>query len=94
MMPGALHRAIGPGSYRFFAPSLDLATYVIDDTRREWLLFAVTGTARPRRAKLGDLLEKPTTDFWHSTRWGALWPWPRRTSRSATAAPAMIDSSS
>ncbi|HEX3766377.1 MAG TPA: thioesterase family protein [Kofleriaceae bacterium] len=49
MMPGALHRAIGPGSYRFFAPSLDLTTYVIDDTRREWLLFAVTA----RRARAG-----------------------------------------
>jgi acyl-CoA thioesterase len=49
MMPAALHRAIGPGSYRFFAPSLDLTTYVIDDTTREWLLFAVTA----RRAKAG-----------------------------------------
>src|SRR6185436_17003313 len=37
MMPAALHRAIGPGSYRFQAPSLDLTTYVIDDTTREWL---------------------------------------------------------
>ncbi len=41
-MPGALHRAIGPSSYRFFAPSLDLTTYVIDDTKREWLLAATT----------------------------------------------------
>ena len=49
MMPAALHRAIGPGAYRFFAPSLDLTTYVIDDTTREWLLFAVTA----RRAKAG-----------------------------------------
>lgn len=49
MMPAALHRAIGPGSYRFFAPSLDLTTYVIDDTTREWLLFAVTA----RRARAG-----------------------------------------
>jgi acyl-CoA thioesterase len=49
MMPGALHRAIGPGSYRFFAPSLDLTTYIIDDTTREWLLFAVTS----RRARAG-----------------------------------------
>lgn len=49
MMPAALHRAIGPGDYRFFAPSLDLTTYVIDDTTREWLLFAVTA----RRAKAG-----------------------------------------
>lgn len=49
MMPGALHRAIGPGAYRFFAPSLDLTTYIIDDTTREWLLFAVTS----RRARAG-----------------------------------------
>jgi acyl-CoA thioesterase len=49
MMPGALHRAIGPGDYRFFAPSLDLTTYVIDDTAREWLLFAITA----RRARAG-----------------------------------------
>jgi acyl-CoA thioesterase len=48
-MPGALHRAIGPGDYRFRAPSLDLTTYVIDDTTREWLLIAVTA----RRAKGG-----------------------------------------
>ena len=41
-MPTALHRAIGPGSYRFYAPSLDLTTYVVDDTTREWLLVAVT----------------------------------------------------
>jgi len=49
MMPAALHRAIGPGDYRFFAPSLDLTTYVIDDTAREWLLFAITA----RRARAG-----------------------------------------
>jgi acyl-CoA thioesterase len=49
MMPAALHRAIGPGAYRFFAPSLDLTVYVIDDTPREWLLFSVTA----RRAKAG-----------------------------------------
>jgi acyl-CoA thioesterase len=49
MMPAALHRAIGPGDYRFHAPSLDLTAYVIDDTVREWLLFSVTS----RRAKAG-----------------------------------------
>lgn len=48
-MPTALHRAIGPGDYRFYAPSLDLTTYVIDDTLREWLLVAVT----LRRARAG-----------------------------------------
>lgn len=41
-MPTALHRAIGPGPYRFYAPSLDLTTYCVDDTTREWLLVAVT----------------------------------------------------
>jgi acyl-CoA thioesterase len=41
-MPTALHRAIGPGDYRFFAPSLDLTVYTIDDTSREWLLVAVS----------------------------------------------------
>jgi acyl-CoA thioesterase len=41
-MPTALHRAIGPGAYRFYAPSLDLTTYFVDDTTREWLLVDVT----------------------------------------------------
>ena len=41
-MPTALHRAIGPGPYRFFAPSLDLTTYVVDDTEREWVLVVAT----------------------------------------------------
>ena len=41
-MPTALHRAIGPGAYRFYAPSLDLTTYIVDDTVREWLLVSVT----------------------------------------------------
>lgn len=41
-MPTALHRAIGPGGYRFYAPSLDLTVYAVDDTQREWLLVAVT----------------------------------------------------
>jgi acyl-coenzyme A thioesterase PaaI-like protein len=48
-MPSALHRAIGPGDYRFLAPSLDLTTYVIDDTDREWVLISVTA----RRANDG-----------------------------------------
>jgi acyl-CoA thioesterase len=48
-MPTALHRAIGPGPYRFYAPSLDLTTYTVDDTTREWLLVAVT----VRRARAG-----------------------------------------
>ncbi|HEY5946823.1 MAG TPA: thioesterase family protein [Kofleriaceae bacterium] len=40
-MPTALHRAIGPGPYRFYAPSLDLTVYTVDDTTREWLLVSV-----------------------------------------------------
>lgn len=48
-MPTALHRAIGPGAYRFYAPSLDLTVYPIDDTTREWVLVSVT----VRRAKGG-----------------------------------------
>ena len=47
-MPTALHRAIGPGAYRFHAPSLDLTCYTVDDTDREWLL--VTTTLRRARA--------------------------------------------
>ena len=48
-MPTALHRAIGPGPYRFYAPSLDLTIYTVDDTLREWLLVSVI----LRRAKAG-----------------------------------------
>lgn len=48
-MPSALHRAIGPGGYRFTAPSLDLTVYTIDDTTREWVLIVTT----VKRAKGG-----------------------------------------
>jgi len=48
-MPTALHRAIGPGNYRFYAPSLDLTVYTIDDTTREWVLIVTT----VKRAKGG-----------------------------------------
>jgi acyl-CoA thioesterase len=48
-MPTALHRAIGPGPYRFFAPSLDLTVYTVDDTTRDWLLVTVV----LRRARAG-----------------------------------------
>jgi acyl-CoA thioesterase len=48
-MPTALHRAIGPGGYRFYAPSLDLTVYTIDDTDREWVLVVTT----VKRAKGG-----------------------------------------
>jgi acyl-CoA thioesterase len=49
MMPTALTRAIGPGPYRFHAPSLDLTVYTVDDTSRDWLLVM----ARVRRARAG-----------------------------------------
>jgi acyl-CoA thioesterase len=48
-MPTALHRAIGPSPYRFYAPSLDLTVYTIDDTTREWVLVVTT----VKRAKGG-----------------------------------------
>ncbi len=48
-MPTALHRAIGPGAYRFYAPSLDLTIYFVDDTPREWMLVHVVS----RRARAG-----------------------------------------
>lgn len=46
-MPAALTRAIGPGPYRFYAPSVDLTVHVVDDTDAEWLLLeAHLGRAR------------------------------------------------
>lgn len=48
-MPVALVQAIGPGPYRFFAPSLDLTVQIVDDTDREWVLVA----SRVRRARAG-----------------------------------------
>lgn len=48
-MPTALLEAIGPSSYRFYAPSLDLTLHVVDDTEREWLLVQ----SYCRRARVG-----------------------------------------
>jgi acyl-CoA thioesterase-2 len=48
-MPAALTQAIGPGAYRFHAPSLDLTMHVVDDTDREWVLVS----AYVRRARAG-----------------------------------------
>jgi acyl-CoA thioesterase len=48
-MPTALHRAIGPGDYKFYAPSLDLTMQVIADTQCEWLLLRST----VERARVG-----------------------------------------
>lgn len=47
-MPAALTNAVGPGPYRFFAPSLDLTVHVVDDTDGEWIL--VSSYARRARA--------------------------------------------
>jgi acyl-CoA thioesterase len=48
-MPAALTQALGPGPYRFYAPSLDLTLHVVDDTEREWVLVS----AYVRRARAG-----------------------------------------
>lgn len=48
-MPAALTQAIGPGSYRFHAPSLDLTMHFVDDTDGEWVLVS----AYVRRARGG-----------------------------------------
>jgi hypothetical protein len=53
-MPSALHRAIGPVGYRFYAPSLDLTTYVVDDTQREWLLVVTTSRRAHNGWAIGD----------------------------------------
>lgn len=48
-MPAALTQAIGPGPYRYFAPSLDLTLQIVDDTERDWVLV----DCRVRRARAG-----------------------------------------
>lgn len=48
-MPAALAQALGPGDYRFFAPSVDLTVHAVDDTDREWILI----DARLGRARAG-----------------------------------------
>jgi len=54
VMPTALQRAIGDGGYRFYAPSLDLTTYVVDDTTSEWLLVVTTARRAHRGWGIGD----------------------------------------
>lgn len=61
-MPPALFQAIGPGPYRFFAPSLDLTCHVVDDTDREWLLVSVLA----RRALAGTAIAE--VEVWDDTR--------------------------
>jgi acyl-CoA thioesterase len=61
-MPPALFQAIGPGPYRFFAPSLDLTCHVVDDTDREWLLVSVLA----RRALGGTAIAE--VEVWDDTR--------------------------
>jgi acyl-CoA thioesterase len=53
-MPTALHRAIGPGGYRFYAPSLDLTVYTIDDTTRDWVLVVTTVKRARGGCAIGD----------------------------------------
>lgn len=48
-MPASLTNAVGPGTYRFFAPSLDFTLHVIDDTDGEWILVS----SYSRRARAG-----------------------------------------
>jgi acyl-CoA thioesterase len=48
-MPASITHAIGPGTYRFFAPSLDFTLHVVDDTEREWILVS----SYSRRARAG-----------------------------------------
>jgi acyl-CoA thioesterase len=48
-MPPALAQAVGPGDYRFYAPSLDLTLHVVDDTARAWVLVSTYA----RRARAG-----------------------------------------
>jgi acyl-CoA thioesterase len=61
-MPPALTQAVGPGGYRFYAPSLDLTLHVVDDTDREWLLVA----AYCRRARAGVAIAE--VEVWDDAR--------------------------
>lgn len=61
-MPGALLQAIGPGDYRFYAPSLDLTVHVVDDTDAEWLLVS----AYARRARAGMAIAE--VEIWDDAR--------------------------
>jgi acyl-CoA thioesterase len=48
-LPGAMTQAIGPGDFRFYAPSLDLTIQIVDDTARDWILV----DAEVPRARVG-----------------------------------------
>jgi acyl-CoA thioesterase len=61
-MPTALLEALGPSSYRFFAPSLDLTLHVVDDTDREWIL----ASTYCRRARAGWATAE--VELWDDTR--------------------------
>ncbi len=37
-MPGAVHERVGPGTRRWFAPSVDLTVHVLDHCRSPWVL--------------------------------------------------------
>jgi acyl-CoA thioesterase len=61
-MPTSLLEAIGPSSYRFYAPSLDLTLHFVDDTEREWLLVS----AYCRRARAGWAIAE--VEVWDDSR--------------------------
>jgi acyl-CoA thioesterase len=61
-MPAALAQAIGPSTYRYFAPSLDLTVHVVDDTDRDWLL----ASSYLRRARGG--IATAEVEIWDDTR--------------------------
>ncbi len=60
-LPGAMTQAIGPGGYRFYAPSLDLTVQLVDDTDREWILV----DAEVPRARVGWAVGRAT--LWDDT---------------------------
>ncbi|HTJ44431.1 MAG TPA: thioesterase family protein [Kofleriaceae bacterium] len=60
-MPPALLQAIGPGEYRFYAPSCDLTLHAVDDTDREWVLVSVYA----RRARAGWAIAE--AELWDDT---------------------------
>ncbi len=61
-MPAAVINALGPGTRRFYAPSLDLTIHFLDDTRSEWLL----SRCYARRAHAGYATAE--TEIWSDER--------------------------
>ncbi|MCE9579187.1 MAG: thioesterase family protein [Deltaproteobacteria bacterium] len=86
-LPGAMTQAIGPGDYRFYAPSLDLTVHVVDDTDREWILV----DAEVPRARVGWAIGRAS--LWDDT--GRLLAIVSQAMyvRTLTGAPPMVDAS-